>query len=93
MHWQGKYWRGLVDKSPIVWKGDLDDDCTAIWNGLMLRTEWEDDDDWWWAVHHISSCKQLRSSTDLYAEKTKTGEAARNAAVRFALKHLGFPAT
>jgi hypothetical protein len=29
----------------IIWNGDLDDDCTALWAGLMLRAEWMDGSD------------------------------------------------
>ena len=35
---------------PIRWSGDLQDDCTAIWGGLMLRAEEMDHNSWWWAV-------------------------------------------
>ena len=41
---------------PITWTGDLDDDCTAWWCGLILRAEAMDQDedgngtDWWWEV-------------------------------------------
>ena len=35
---------------PIIWTGDLNDDCLAKWNGLILRAEWMDEDVWWWAV-------------------------------------------
>lgn len=34
----------------IEWTGDLADDCTAIWAGLMLGAEEMDRDTWWWAV-------------------------------------------
>ena len=37
-------------QAPVTWQGDLNDDCTAIWNGLMLRAESMDGDNWWWAV-------------------------------------------
>ena len=50
--------------SPIVWTGDLDDDCTAIWSGLMLRAEWMDGSDWWWAVSRLDAGGQIRSSHD-----------------------------
>ncbi len=34
----------------IIWTGDLNDDCTARWNGLILRAELMVDDIWWWAI-------------------------------------------
>lgn len=34
----------------ITWTGDLNDDCTARWQGLILRAEWMDENIWWWAV-------------------------------------------
>jgi hypothetical protein len=35
----------------IQWTGDLDDDCTASFDGLLLRAEAMDDYLWWWAVY------------------------------------------
>lgn len=34
----------------ITWTGDLNDDCTAIVDGYMLRAE-DMGDWWWWAVY------------------------------------------
>ena len=39
--------------SPIIWTSDLNDDRTARWAGLMLRTEEMDDRVWWWAVYDM----------------------------------------
>ena len=50
--------------APIVWTGDLDDDCTAIWSGLMLRAELMDDPHWWWAVSEMDAGVEIRSSND-----------------------------
>lgn len=36
-------------KDPIVWTGDLDDDCTAHWHDLILRAE-NMGNHWWWTV-------------------------------------------
>jgi hypothetical protein len=38
---------------PVRWHGDLKDDCTARWAGLMLRAEKMNDGDWWWCVYDI----------------------------------------
>lgn len=48
----------------IVWTGDLDDDCTALWAGLMLRAEWMDGPDWWWAVSENATGAEVASSND-----------------------------
>lgn len=45
--------RSALASQPIVWKGDLTDDCTAIWAGLMLRAECMDGNDWWWIVYDL----------------------------------------
>ena len=36
--------------TPIIWTGDLYDDCTAEWEGLVLRAERMDVRVWWWEV-------------------------------------------
>lgn len=48
----------------IVWTGDLDDDCTARWSGLLLRAEWMDGSHWWWAVSKMDSGVEISSSND-----------------------------
>ena len=48
----------------IVWTGDLDDDCTARWRGLMLRAEWMNGPNWWWAVSNMATGEEIRSSND-----------------------------
>ncbi|MCW1913365.1 hypothetical protein OJ996_07265 [Luteolibacter sp. GHJ8] len=50
--------------SPIVWTGDLEDDCTAFWGGLILRAEEMNDRDWWWAVSRADSGLEIASSND-----------------------------
>ena len=43
-----------IDKEqPIIWEGDVEDDCLARWEGLLLRAEWMDDDYWWWCVYDM----------------------------------------
>ena len=36
--------------TPITWTGDLNDDCTAEWEGLVLRAERMVNAAWWWEV-------------------------------------------
>lgn len=72
---------------PIIWTGDLDDDCTARWAGLMLRAEWMDGTIWWWAVSNIATGRELASSNDDRREYT-TGAAARSAAELIARAHF-----
>ena len=38
--------RKILANQPIIWRGDISDDCTAEWAGLMLRAEWMDDNYW-----------------------------------------------
>ncbi|MDR6568809.1 hypothetical protein [Chitinophaga ginsengisegetis] len=45
--------RAILAEEPIIWTGDLSDDCTAKWAGLMLRAEWMEKNYWWWAVYDM----------------------------------------
>jgi hypothetical protein len=74
----------------IEWRGDLDDDCTAEWSGLLLRAEWMAGDRWWWAVSDLASGEEIDSSnSDGYVEVAFTsGAAARRAAESAAREHL-----
>ena len=74
---------------PIVWKGDLDDDCTAVWAGLMLRAEWMDEDYWWWAVYDMQQNEITIDSSDEYDIRFTGGEAARAKAESVAIAYLG----
>ena len=67
----------------------MDDDCTALWAGFMLRAEWMDDGYWWWCVYEDGSSEQVASPDDCEAEPCSTGEAARRAAERAARRLLG----
>lgn len=84
------YWaESNVSQRRIAWSGDLDDDCTAHWCGMVLRAEWMDDDLWWWAVvdaetqSEIASSNVARYSGISYA----SGVAARDAAEFEARQH------
>ncbi len=71
----------------IVWTGDLDDDCTALWAGLMLRAEWMEGSNWWWAVSEISTGREIASSNE-DQRKCTSGAAARAFAESAARAHL-----
>ncbi len=73
---------------PILWKGDLNDDCTAIWSGLMLRAEWMDDDYWWWCVYDMLDNENQIDSSNEYVEQFIGGEKAREKAEEVAKNYL-----
>lgn len=70
-------------EEPIVWRDDLDDDCTAEWAGLMLRAEWMDEDFWWWAVYDIQQNEVTVDSSNEYETRFIGGEAERSIAHTF----------
>jgi hypothetical protein len=74
---------------PIVWTGDLNDDCTALWAGLMLRAEWMDENYWWWAVSKNWGKGDEIDSSNAYDIRFIGGESARKAAENAAKKYLG----
>lgn len=63
----------------IVWTGDLDDDCTARWAGLLLRAEWMDGPDWWWAVTDLHHDIEIGSSNSDPRSCTSGNEARTRA--------------
>lgn len=73
----------------IEWTGDLDDDCTAKWCGLLLRAEWMDGRHWWWAVSDATSGQEIDSSNSdgYFASEFTSGSAARQAAEKVARAH------
>lgn len=73
---------------PIHWTGDLSDDCTAEWAGLMLRAEWMDEDYWWWAVYDMQNEETTIEDSNDYFERFIGGEAARNKAENVAVKYI-----
>ena len=70
------------------WEGDLEDDCTADWCGLMLRAESMDENHWWWAVSENSTGREIDSSNN-HNERVSSGNKARAAAEIAARKFLG----
>lgn len=53
-----------ADSTPIEWIGDLRDDCTARWAGLILRAEEMEKKSWWWAVTDLSNGLEISSSNE-----------------------------
>lgn len=76
-------------QEPIIWGGDLDDDCTALWKGLMLRAEWMDEDYWWWGVYDMQKNEVTIDDSNNYDEKYIGGNAARAKAESVAKKYFG----
>jgi hypothetical protein len=81
--------RKILAKEPIIWKGDLSDDCTAEWAGLMLRAEWMDEDYWWWAVYDMQENEVTIDCSNEYETRFIGGESARAKAERVAKVYLG----
>ena len=75
--------------SPIIWTSDLNDDCTARWAGLMLRTEEMDDRVWWWAVYDMENDENTIDSSNEYEITFTSGPEARMAAEQAAKMYLG----
>jgi len=80
--------RKIAAKEPIIWNGDLDDDCTALWAGLMLRAEWMDEAYWWWAVYDMQKNEVTIDSSHEYNTRCVSGEAARAKAEDVAKAYL-----
>lgn len=76
------------DNSTIVWKGDLKDDCTANWSGLMLRAECMDEDKWWWSVYDMDNVETQIDSSNNYDESCIGGHSARTFAEMAAKMYL-----
>lgn len=72
----------------IIWKGNLDDDCTANWCGLMLRAEWMDEESWWWCVYDMLDDENQIDSSNEYTEVCTKGENARRKAEEIAQEYL-----
>lgn len=80
-------WASIVNR--IEWTGDLDDDCTAMWCGLLLRAEWMDGTRWWWAVTDVVSGQEIDSSNNsgYFDVEFTSGSAARHAAEKAAREY------
>lgn len=73
---------------PIIWEGDLNDDCTARWAGLMLRAEEMDDNRWWWCVYDMQNDEIEIDSSNNYHFELKHGKSARHQAEKVAREYL-----
>jgi hypothetical protein len=73
---------------PIIWEGDLNDDCTARWAGLMLRAEWMDKDHWWWCVYDMMDDENQIDSSNEHSERCISGNAARSKAEEVARNYI-----
>lgn len=72
----------------IIWSGDLNDDCTAVWNGLILRAEWMDKNFWWWAVSIHDGRQEEIDSSNNYDNPCISGKNARLLAEHAARQYL-----
>jgi hypothetical protein len=76
-----------MPNTEITWTGDLLDDCTAYFHGLLLRAEDMDGETWWWAVTQIETGVEIESSNDS-STLIPDGVSAREAAEKCARKYL-----
>ena len=80
--------RRTLATQPIIWTGDLSDDCTAKWAGLMLRAEWMDEDYWWWAVYDMQKDEATIDDSNNYTGRFIGGEMSRQKAESVAQKYI-----
>jgi len=71
------------------WYGDLEDDCSAQWAGLILRAEMMYDKAWWWAVSDEASGEEVDSSNNHEQPQPTSGVAARQLAEAAVYEWLG----
>jgi len=69
---------------PINWQGDLHDDCSAFWSGLLLRAEEMERGLWWWAVSNAATGELIADSlrSDIRATTGAKARAAAEVAAR-----------
>lgn len=80
--------RQTLAEQPIVWTGDLLDDCTAIWAGLMLRAEWMDENYWWWAVYDMQKDGAVIDNSTNFSSSFIGGDVARQKAENVARQYI-----
>jgi len=68
-----------MDNDEIIWQGNLNDDCTAEWQGMTLHAEEMDKAYWWWAVYDELN-ELIDDSDSHHPERYKKGKTAREAA-------------
>ncbi|WP_395748545.1 hypothetical protein [Prosthecobacter sp.] len=74
--------------APLIWTGDLDDDCSSRWADLFLRAEEMADDDWWWAVTDARLAGAEIGSSNWAGLTCVSGRQAREQAEQCAWKYL-----
>ncbi|MBL7704618.1 MAG: hypothetical protein JNM21_03620 [Taibaiella sp.] len=80
--------------TPIIeWEGNLEDDCSAHFNGLLLRAEKMEHASWWWSVSLTGKYGKEIDSANNYAHKISSGPAARKAAERVAIAYIPPPSS
>jgi hypothetical protein len=77
-----------INQNPIQWNGDLSDDCSANWAGLLLRAEKMDENSWWWAVYDMEKGEITIDSSNEYEVVFYSGYEARLAAEQAARIYL-----
>jgi len=81
--------RQALAKGRITWRGDLSDDCSADWAGLLLRAEWMEKRYWWWCVYDMQDVNEEQiDSSNNYNTSCIGGVAARANAENAARKYL-----
>ena len=80
--------RQALATEPINWTGDLEDDCTANWAGLMLRAELMEGDRWWWTVYDMLNDEITIDSSNDHKVEFNDGDTARRKAEDVARKYL-----
>ncbi len=73
---------------PIIWTGNLNHDCTAIWAGLMLRAERTDRKSWWWGVSDLLNDGFEVDDSHNYRKRFVNGKISRKEAERAAKEYL-----
>ncbi len=74
---------------PIEWMGDLNDDCTASWEGLTLRAERMKRVSWWWAVYDETGEVACSADSEVHVPTGKKARAAAEHAARAWLSARG----
>lgn len=64
------------------WIGNLDENCSAHWAGLLLHAEKMNDSLWWWWVDDEATKTQIASSIDDLFYSGRTARRAANDAAR-----------
>jgi len=81
--------RKKLTNEPIIWTGDLSNDCTSKWAGLLLRAEWMDEDYWWWEVSDTENPEIEIDSSNNYDISFIGGDTSRQKVEEVARKYLG----